>query len=213
MGEYRPSLNYGLITPAVKSLIILNVLLHILKLSATAGLHLNPDYLDTLLGMHYPMSEGFRLWQPFTHIFTHGDFRHLLFNMFSLWFAGTVVEREWGSKKFLFFYFICGLGALLLHFVLPNNLYTNVIGASGAISGVLLAYAFLFPNDIVYFEFFIPMKAKYFVLLLVIFDLIQGFRASDHIAHFAHLGGMAIGFIILLYWRQKGLLYHHGRLN
>ncbi len=137
-----------------------------------------------------------------THMFNHGSINHLFFNMLALFFFGPNVERVWGSRRFLFYYLACGLGAVVLHILFGGN--SAMLGASGAISGVILAYAMLFPEaEVMLLIPPIPMKAKYLVLIILGIDLFYGISgAQSGIAHFAHLGGALLGFILIMIWRQ-----------
>jgi membrane associated rhomboid family serine protease len=143
------------------------------------------------------------VWQLLTYMFLHANFLHLLFNMFTLWMFGCEIERSWGSKEFLKYYIITGVGAGILSFALSLSLRSNVdiptIGASGAIFGVLVAYALMFPNRIIYLWFILPIKAKYLVGCFAILTFIASFQQPQGggVAHFAHLGGMLIGFLYL----------------
>jgi membrane associated rhomboid family serine protease len=143
--------------------------------------------------------ENFYLWQIFTYMFLHDSFfPHLFFNMLMLWFFGNTLESLWGGKRFLQYYIACGIGGALFSFVFTyNNL---VLGASGAIFGLYLAYAMMFPNNYVYLYFLFPVKAKYLIIGLVVLQLTMGFSGSEGIAYFAHLGGMAVG---LLFFRRE----------
>ena len=148
-------------------------------------------------------SSNFHPIQIVTHMFNHGNIPHLFFNMLTLFFFGPNVERVWGPRKFLFFYLLCGLGALALHIILGGH--SAVVGASGAISGVLLAFAFLFPNaKIMLLIPPIPMKAKYLVGILLMVDLYLGLTgAATGIAHFAHIGGALTGALLILFFRKN----------
>jgi membrane associated rhomboid family serine protease len=138
------------------------------------------------------------LWQFFTYMFLHGSFFHLLFNMFTLWMFGCEIERSWGSKEFLKYCIITGVGAGILSFVLSFNSDIPTIGASGAIFGILVAYALMFPNRLIYIWFLFPVKAKYLVAFFAIFTLIASFNYSGGgIAHFTHLGGMIVGYLYI----------------
>lgn len=190
---------------------------------------------DMLLGLHYPVSEFFKPFQIITHMFMHGGFLHLFFNMFNLYMFGTVLERIWGPRRFLEFYFITGLGAMLLHTLVqgieifrlcgtftPTPVIVNssqeiynivnapIIGASGAVFGLLTAYGLLFANTELYIYGAIPVKAKYLVSGMIIYELYRGIanNPSDNVAHFAHLGGALIGFILLKIWnKDRSQLY------
>jgi len=181
------------------------------------------------LSLFYFESEYFRFWQPFTHMFMHGDVMHILFNMFALVSFGSALEHFWGGKRFLFFYIACGLGAAILHTAI--NYYNinyipgkeglmNVpaVGASGAIYGLLVAFAFMFPMAELMMIFLpIPIKAKYFVPIIVGLDLFSGttgfsiFSGGGNIAHFAHVGGALTGFVLMMLWRNNK--FKHTRWN
>jgi len=140
------------------------------------------------------------LWQPVTYIFLHGGFIHLFFNMFVLWMFGRVLEQLWGTKEFLKFFFISGIGAGITCIIFSSY---PTIGASGAIYGLLAAYGIIFPEQYIYLYFFFPIKSKYFVILFAVLEFFASFSSSrDGIAHFAHLGGMLFGVVYLLI-RQK----------
>ncbi len=133
----------------------------------------------------------FYLWQPVTYMFLHGDFMHLFFNMLILFFFGPPLEQMWGGATFLRYYLLCGIGGAALSMLLAFN--SAVVGASGAIFGLYLAYGVMFPNNYVYLYFLFPVKAKYLVAGLAVFQLLAGLSGPSGIAYFAHLGGMATG--------------------
>jgi membrane associated rhomboid family serine protease len=213
--EFRPS-SFSLLTPVVKNLIIINAICFAFSYTFAMVFHIN---LNDWLGLHFPLAAHFYPWQYFTYMFLHADFSHIFFNMFALWMFGTVLERYWGSKRFLFYYLFCGVGAGVIQTLvywyqlsdLPPIYYVhlmeniNTIGASGAVYGLLLAFGMMFPNNYIYLYFLFPIKAKWFVLIFGLIELFSGIRGSqlDNIAHFAHLGGMIFGLILLLYWRRK----------
>jgi len=147
------------------------------------------------------------LWQLFTYIFLHGDLFHILFNLFSLWMFGGELENYWGPKKFLFYFLFCGIGAGVCTVVLTPNSFIPVIGASGAIYGILLAFAWLFPNRPILLMFFpVPIPAKYMVILFGFIELYSSRGgAGGGIAHLTHLGGLLFGFLYMAYpmIRQK----------
>ena len=165
-------------------------------------------------------------------MFMHGGFAHIFFNMFSLFMFGTLVERTIGSKKFLYLYFISGLGAVALHFgvmwaeigILNHQISlgsasalqtyaqlksTPVVGASGAIYGLLISYALLYPDNRLTLIFPpITMKAKTWVIIFAVIELFSGISGwADGVAHFAHLGGMLFAWVLIRYWRKKGVLF------
>lgn len=257
-------------TPVVKQLLIINVLVFILSQAM-------PQNYETL-SLFYFESEKFRFWQPFTHMFMHAkmpNLMHILFNMFALVSFGSALEHFWGGKKFLFFYFSCGLGAAFvqtgmnyyeIHQVINelgltsqemqvifdtplsdvfnsagqstgkvsqilNNvnctqtqfdklslIYGSCVGASGAIYGLLVAFAFMFPMAELMMMFIpVPIKAKFFVPIIVGLDLFSGvtgfsiFSGGGNIAHFAHIGGALTGFLLMMLWRNNK--FTHTRWN
>ena len=185
-------------TPIVLNLIIINGLVFIaqLFLDKTEGL---TDKLAL-----YPYDSGlFKPYQLVTHMFAHAGFMHILFNMYGLWVFGTVLERSWGPKRFLIFYLACGLAAGIAQALLVHD--SAAIGASGAIMGLLGAFGYLFPNT----QFFIipipfPIKAKYLVAIVAAIDIFGGFHpgGADNIAHFAHLGGLVMGLLLVIIWNK-----------
>ena len=260
-------------TDPVKQLLIINVLFFI-------GTYIVGEQVAyKVLALHSPLNNDFKFWQPITHMFMHGGLMHIFFNMFALVSFGSLLERLWGAKKFLFFYFSCGLGAAALHMgvnyweihtiinevsyvnmpdetirqilnapftdgmyyradmflkeiqpIVENAEKTNVfdqnafdqlfkaaalnqtpaVGASGAIYGLLVAFAFIAPNAELMMMFIpIPIKAKYFVPALIALDMYLGvtgkslFGSGGGVAHFAHIGGALIGFIMMWYWKKN----------
>ena len=192
MAQYGNSMQKT--TPVVLNLIIINALVFV----AQMVLDKTMNFTNTIA--LYPYDSGqFEPYQLVTHMFAHGGFFHILFNMYALWMFGSVLERVWGPKRFLIFYLACGLGAAVAQMFVG----APAIGASGAVMGLLAAFAYLFPNT----EFFIlpfpfPIKAKYMVAIYAAIDLFGGLHpgAADNIAHFAHLGGMVMGFILVIIW-------------
>lgn len=279
---YRPN-NFSLLPLVVKNLLIINGLFFLAALSLnTLGIDLND-----LLGLHFPFSQKFRPYQVVTYLFMHGDFWHLFFNMFALWMFGNTLENLWGSKRFLIYYIITGIGAAACHYTVVyfqnqevldfiNNYIANpslsdfnvflhsnylkistqeildhynaiipttfnnalqqnnmeealrisvdymqlykadflngpvIIGASGSVFGILLAFGMLFPNTLLYVYFAIPIKAKWFVALYGAIELFSGIRGEvgDNVAHFAHLGGMLFGFILIKYWQKSNKTFY-----
>jgi membrane associated rhomboid family serine protease len=212
----------------IKHLLIINVLVFI-------GSQVVGTLIFDLLALHYPKNDLFGVWQLVTHMFMHGSFSHILFNMFGLWMFGSPLAQMWGKNKFLFFYLSCGLGAaalqlLVYHLQIQDWLesmvaqgitldqaYTyleqgqtlfnvTMVGASGALYGVLVAFAFMFPNAELMLLFLpIPIKAKFFVPLVLLLDLFFGFSSYSMgpIAHFAHVGGALTGFAMMWYWKRN----------
>jgi membrane associated rhomboid family serine protease len=149
----------------------------------------------------WPLRMNFYPWQLVTYMFLHGGFMHLLFNMFALWMFGMELENVWGSRKFLLYYTICGVGAGISN-LLIGPLFEGVagptVGASGAIYGVLIAFGMMFPDRPIFVYFLLPIRARYFVLIYIGIELFYGVTGTaDHVAHFAHLGGAAVGFVYL----------------
>ena len=195
----------GRLTDVVKHLLIINVLVFV-------TFHLIFGQYRTYLYLFYPTNPYFEPYQLVSHMFMHGSESHILFNMLSLFFLGPMVEQALGSKRFLIFYLVCGFGSMFLHLALTylGFLSANVpiVGASGAIMGVFIAFAFLFP-DVKLMLIFppIPIKAKYLMLGLVAFDLFSGVSGMNTgIAHFAHLGGAITGFILMVMWKKVSFL-------
>lgn len=203
MSAYRPQ-GFSLLPPAVKHLLIINVLCYVAYyVLRTQGIDLND-----ILGLWSPKASdvysnvyGFHLWQPLTYMFMHASFDHLFFNMFSLWMFGSTLENYWGTRRFVFYYLVCGIGAGLLHLLVPGIHLT--VGASGAVYALLLAFGMMFPNEYIYLYFLVPIKTKWFIIGMVAIELFEGlFRTYDGVAHLAHLGGMLIGLLLILYWRK-----------
>lgn len=191
------------ITPVVKNLVIINVLVFLAQIAMINGF---TDSVDNIFVGHTPLeSDMFKPWQIITHMFMHGSIGHLFFNMFALAIFGSALERVWGAKRFLQFYIFCGIGAFVIFQLIAGGPNVTVIGASGAVYGLLLGFGMLFPNtEIMLLIPPIPIKAKYFV---VIYGLLELFSAmsnnSDGIAHVAHLGGMIIGYILIKRWQKS----------
>lgn len=211
-----------------KNLIIINVLLFA---TTTVAQGYGID-LAKYLGLHFFLAPDFNPAQLITYMFMHGGLGHLFFNMFAVWMFGRTLETVWGPSKFLFYYMACGIGAGIIQEgiqyieyastlaaydsvktslgVIPMKEYLNymnTVGASGAVYGILLGFGMLFPNAPLYiFPLPMPIKAKYFVIGYALIELYSGIsnNPSDNVAHFAHLGGMIFGFIIIMYWKKKG---------
>lgn len=254
----------------VKHLLIINVLFYLAAIVFRSSLKID---LDEYLALYYPSSDLFRPWQYLTYMFMHGNFEHILFNMFALWMFGYILENFWGTRRFVVFYLLCGIGAGVFHtFVtglmsmpvlnaindyagnpspdallqIYNDHFHNIInprwvtevtnawrsgasgdfgfettnalmqmyneyiigiptvGASGAIYGILLAFGMMFPEERIYLYFLVPIKAKWFVIGYAAIELATGvLGTNDGIAHFAHLGGMLVGLVLILIWRRN----------
>lgn len=235
------------IPPATRNLLIINILIYLVEIIAPKF----GNHLINLLGLHFWGAEKFNPVQLLTYMFLHDNhsFLHIIFNMFTLWMFGRILEQVWGSKRFILFYFVCGIGAAIVqecvwqftwfteyvhnianlndltYFEMVQTVTENpqyfesgmegfknffvTIGASGAIFGLLLGFAFVFPNMPMYLFFIpVPIKAKYMVIGYAVLEFFLGVSMSQStIAHFAHLGGLLFGLILLLYWRHKGTLH------
>ncbi len=238
----------GRVGDAVKHLVIINIIFFVA--TTTFG-----NQMYQWFSLWFPKNENFELWQIVSHMFMHGGFMHILFNMYALWAFGSPLEQIWGKNKFFFFYFSAGLGAALIHTgvnyyyfnegiqalmsagISENEIFslleqgkfnrawysvvdpevidnflsayiTPAVGASGAIYGILVAFGMMFPNAELFLIFFpIPIKAKYFIPILIALDLFSGVTGysifGSGIAHFAHVGGALFGFIMMWYWKRN----------
>lgn len=289
MNEFRPR-QFSLLPIAVKNILIINGLMLFATFVFNNVYHID---LNDYLGLFFPKSPHFRPWQLVTHMFMHGSFMHLFSNMLAFYMFGSVLENYWGTRRFVIFYLLTGVGAalcylsvmwfnahqteiLVQHFLnhptpsglrdllfthhlidymrldqnyivgeliqpwesfprsshyaneavdimrnYQQNMYnlqgteslnlfdtrfaTNLVGASGAVFGVLFAFGYLFPNTIIYFQFFIPIKAKYFVMIYGALELYAMWQnnPNDNVAHLAHLGGMLFAFILIRFWNRR----------
>lgn len=208
-----------------KNLIIINVLVFFGTLVAQRyGID-----LTNYLGLHFFLASDFNPAQLITYMFMHGGFSHLFFNMFAVFMFAPILEQTWGPRRFLFYFILCGIGAGLIQegvqyiqYITEYAQYTQfnvgrivsqgeflnmltTVGASGAVYAILLAFGMLFPNNRMFiFPLPFPIKAKYFVAGYALIELYSGVaNSADNIAHFAHLGGMIFGLILILYWRKK----------
>lgn len=269
--NFRPR-TFSYLPPAVKNLLIINGLFFLATIAFDEALKIN---LSKVLGLHYWTSPDFRIWQPLTHMFMHGDIGHIFSNMFAMWMFGTAIENIWGPKRFIFFYIFTALGAALLHqtvtgieiyriqssidafttnttidnfantlriaglqaknttliahlqSIYPNGIISQpeagkltgqlmgivssklsipTVGASGAVFGILTAFALYFPNTELFMLFVpFPIKAKYLVIMYAILELYLGVQNNpgDSVAHFAHLGGALFGFLIVKFWNKS----------
>ncbi len=191
--------------PVVKNLIIINVLVF----AATALLPVGETIQEWgALWLGTPLYHSF---QFVTYMFLHADFEHIFFNMFALWMFGRTLEYELGQRRFLTYYMVCGVGAALLQGLVAwcfGELPLVLVGASGAVMGLLLAFGVLHPNVPIYFIFFpVPIKAKWFVIGYAVIELLLGWRGVGNVAHFAHIGGMLWGFLLLHWWKRRGTIY------
>lgn len=270
MEQYSPT-GFRILPPVVKNILIINGLFYLATVSLKSAFNID---LIEMFGMHYFKSEYFKPHQIITYMFMHGGFSHILFNMFAVWMFGSVLENFWGPKRFLTFYVVTGIGAILIQMLINyyfissaqhaidifmstpspelfqdiinnhfdgyvnknavsqfisdynyntlnisyineakeilNNLITarmNIptVGASGSVYGLLLAFGMLFPNSIINVYFVFLVKAKWFVIIFGAIELYLGIanKVGDNVAHFAHLGGMLFGFLMIIYWNKK----------
>lgn len=222
MGYYYDNGNNFIsqIPTVTKNLVAINILMFIATL-------VNENFMVANFAMFYPASPFFKPSQILTHMFMHGGFLHIFFNMYSLLMFGSILERSLGPKKYLIFYFVTGLGAVALHtgvewlqarVFIANGiaqayqqlLVTPTLGASGAIYGVLIGFAMLYPQARLTLIFPpIPMTAKWLVIIFAAIELFSGINGiQDGVAHFAHLGGMLFGWLLIRWWRKQGNLYY-----
>jgi len=192
---------YGNIPVVTRNLLIINIIVW-------GACNLLQFPLADILALHDLKNGGFFLYQLVTYQFTHVAFFHLFFNMFALFMFGRVLENYWGPSRFLTYYLVTGIGAGLVQLAICyfQDIYSITIGASGAVFGILLAFGMIFPNvPLMIIPIPFPIKAKYLVIGYGLLELSMGFanRAGDNVAHFAHLGGMLFGIILILYWRNK----------
>jgi len=226
MTEFRPT-RFQILPVVIKNLLIINGLFFLAQ--NTIGKDL--INFEDIFALHTFQSPLFEPWQFITHMFLHGGVGHILFNMFALWMFGSILENLWGPKRFLTFYIVCGLGAALAHMIVlyvetqqliaTFNSYDVItqqvrkaefyyhlngatLGASGAVFGCLAAFGYLFPNTYIYLYFFIPVKAKWFVIFYAAFELYTAVAnsAGDNVAHVAHLGGALVGFLMVYFWNK-----------
>lgn len=228
MTEFRPG-RFQILPTIVKNLIIINVLVFLAQ--NVFGNALGFSFND-VFALHTWQSDLFQPWQFITHLFMHGSLGHIFGNMLALWMFGSILENLWGPKRFLIFYLVCGLGAALCHMIVlyvenqhllqeyntlsyaAQQTYRKAVfsrideptlGASGAVFGCLAAFGYLFPNTYIYLYFFVPIKAKWFVIMYAAFELINAIQnsAGDNVAHVAHLGGALVGFILVYFWNKN----------
>lgn len=222
----------GQIPTITRNLLIINILAYL----AAVVLGMRGIDLNDMFGLHFFLASDFHVYQLVTYMFMHGGVSHLFFNMFALWMFGCTLERTWGEKRFLFFTLACGLGAGLFQecvqsikffaddlylsdyvnysgMIMPMGQYLNMwntVGFSGAVYGILLGFGMTFPEERIFvFPLPVPIKGKWFVCIYASIELFMAMQSSsDGIAHMAHLGGMAIGYVIIRYWKYQ---YSRGR--
>ena len=189
---------------AVKHIILINVLMLVLT-------YLNNPLMSKWFALN-PITFLWKPWQLVTYMFMHGGLGHLFFNMYTLFIFGSVLENVWGTRKFLTFYFVAGLGAALVNIGVQylTGSFALTVGASGAIYGILMGYAMLYPDSRLTLLFPpVSMKAKWFVLIFAGIELLLGIsnNPADNVAHFAHLGGLIFAFLLIMFWKKKHRFY------
>ena len=196
--------------PVVKNLIIANALIFL----ATALIPSVNSFCENYLYLWWSdgiLDPSFHSYQLVTYMFLHANFSHLLFNMFALWMFGRTLEYEIGSNRFLIYYLVCGVGAALIQILLALVLGEQMVllGASGAVMGLLLAFGLMHPNNMVLvFPIPFPIKAKWFVIGYAVLEIVLGSSGvGTGVAHFAHVGGMVWGLALLLWWKKRGEIY------
>ncbi|MGA2462813.1 MAG: rhomboid family intramembrane serine protease [Thermodesulfobacteriota bacterium] len=213
MTYYRYSFGYGL-TPVIKKLMIVMGIVFLLQMVVSNRISLTLGLVPILVWKKY------FLWQLATYIFLHGGITHLLFNFLALWMFGGELESYWGSRKFLRYFLFCGIGAGICTVIFTPYQFIPVIGASGAIYGILLAFGWLFPNRLIYIYFLFPIPAKYMVIIFGLIELFSSMEGTGGgVAHLTHLGGLLFGLFYMAYppirqrirreyyrrkWSQKG---------
>ncbi|MBI4051770.1 MAG: rhomboid family intramembrane serine protease, partial [Elusimicrobia bacterium] len=201
------SVRFEFLSPTLKALLIANVLCFFLSQVVGA------DFIRIFGLIPVKVWREFWLWQLGTYLFLHGSFWHLVFNCFVLWMFGRLIEAGWGSREFLKYFFITGMGAALFNVVLAPSSGIPVVGASGAIYGLLVAFAMMYPDSIVYFYFLIPMTARQMAILLGLLEFVSSVSGvRPGVSSLAHLGGMLTGYIYLRWWwviklKVKGLRF------
>lgn len=216
MSNYRRVGGFGgfsLFPPVLKALILINLGVYFVQYFMLSQITLGGVSLNVLFVKYFalwpfgiqnmPGAEGYFTypWQFISYQFMHGGFWHIFMNLFALWMFGSDLENEWGSKKFIFYYLLSGIGAAFIHLIVTPLIgggMNPTVGASGAVYGILLAFGMTYPNRPIFmFPIFIPIPAKYYVMIFAGLELFSGFSGNDGIAHFAHLGGALTGFLLI----------------
>lgn len=203
--RYTRSSYFGYLTPGVKWLLISNTAMFLL--TYLGGPAVNTQ-ARLLLGLRAEaVVHILMVWQVVTYMFLHAGITHILFNMLALWMFGSMLEQDWGTRRFLKYYFLCGIAAgvcVLVVNVAIGDWYTPTIGASGAIFGLLVAFGVMYPNQTVLMNFLFPIKAKYMVVIYAVIELLMTFGPNTGVSTIAHLGGMLFGYIYLkARWRPS----------
>ena len=235
---FKKSSNFAVamrnIPTITRYLLIANVIVYLL----TAFMQRYGVDLNAIGGLHYVHADSFHIWQPLTYMFLHANLSHIFFNMFAVWMFGPMIEQQWGERRFLLYYLVCGLGAAFIQEAVWSLMLSNMsahygaaalsqyasmlntIGASGAVFGILFAFGWLYPDVPMYILFIpFPIRARVFVIIYALIELFAGLGSvagltADNVAHFAHLGGLLFGWLLILYWkktnwREPGELWDH----
>ena len=195
MNQYHRLGTSGALSPAIKNIIFANGIIFLLSyLNSNLGYFINYNFALSAEGVF----GQFKIWQLVTYMFLHGGFWHIFFNMFILWMFGTELEYSWGTKEFLKYYFLTGIGGGVINLLLSGE---PTVGASAAVYGIMVAYAVSYPDRLVYIYFLFPVKVKYLMGFLALFSFFSTIGPNtSNIAHAAHLGGILIGYVYLKYW-------------
>ena len=216
---YRSTFDLGFgsgLTPAVKNLLIANVAAFVISILAEQAGY--GGWIGLLMLTPYAVTRHLLLWQLVTYMFLHAGFFHILFNMFALWMFGSELERTWGTRRFVQYYFLTGIGAGLTLILVSPSSTVATLGASGAIYGLLLAYGVLFPDRLILLYFLIPIRAKYFVMIMGGIEFLSALSTPGSlVSHVAHLGGMAFGLAFLrggsIFFQIRNHYYRWRRLR
>ncbi len=202
MNQFSPNTQFSVFPPAIKYLLIWNGIFFLATINVFGGGWTPIGSALAPFLVLQPFGEGFLPWQLVSYMFLHADFYHIFFNLFALWIFGQALENLWGTKRFLLYYFLTGIGAGIIQLFVSSG---STIGASGAVFGILLGFGMMFPNRHILLLFPpIPIKAKYFVAIYGGLELFNGLtRVESGIAHFAHLGGLVVGYILIKLWKLK----------
>ncbi|MEQ9264994.1 MAG: rhomboid family intramembrane serine protease [Balneolaceae bacterium] len=209
MNQFQPNTRFSIFPPAIKYLLIANGIIFLITKSIFTDQWTS---IGGILAQNFALwsieSGHFMPWQLVTYMFLHGNVGHIFFNLFALWIFGQAIENLWGTRRFMVYYLLTGIGAALIH-MLVSNYFDYTIGASGAVFGILLAFGMMFPDRYIILLFPpIPIKAKYFVGIYGVMELLSGLSRTDSgVAHFAHLGGLLVGFILIKVWKIKKPAY------
>ncbi len=194
--------------PVVKNLIIINALIYLAMALIPEAYRFLNHYGALQIGPRM-LGYEFHTYQFITYMFLHANFEHVFFNMFALWMFGRTLEYDLGSRRFLIYYVVCGVGAALIQagITVAMGQPMALVGASGAVMGLLLAFGVMYPNAVIMLLIPpIPMKAKWFVIIYAVLELFLGWRGVGNVAHFAHVGGMLWGYLLLQWWKRRGMI-------